>query len=141
VFVALGMQHALREQHIVICGLSGCTIFFPHYLIKGTGFEKKVTEHKMCVLIFSTNFVWNISHSKKNWARYDQNCTLVFAQGNHHFLPILMKLVFPRQIIEKYKNIKLSLKSVQWERIDRRTDMTKTIVAFRNLANEPTKKK
>ena len=27
--------------------------------------EKKVTEHKMCVLIFSTMFVGNISHSKK----------------------------------------------------------------------------
>ena len=31
---------------------------FPHYLINGTIFEKKkVTEHKMCVLIFSTTFV------------------------------------------------------------------------------------
>ena len=26
-----------------------------------------VTEHKMCVLIFSTTFVRNISYSKKNW--------------------------------------------------------------------------
>ena len=26
--------------------------------------DKKVTEHKMCVSIFSTTFVWNISHSK-----------------------------------------------------------------------------
>jgi len=26
----------------------------------------------MCVLFFSTAFVWNISHSKKNWAKYDK---------------------------------------------------------------------
>ena len=31
---------------------------------------KKVTEHKMCVLIFSTTFICNISHSNMNWARY-----------------------------------------------------------------------
>jgi len=30
---------------------------FPHYLIKGTIYEKKVVEHKMCVWIFSTTFV------------------------------------------------------------------------------------
>ena len=48
---------------------------FKHYLIHGTIFEKKrnVIDHKMCVLIFSIIFVWNIYHSKKNWARYDQN--------------------------------------------------------------------
>jgi hypothetical protein len=28
----------------------------------------------MCVLIFSTTFVWNISYSKKNWAKYDKKC-------------------------------------------------------------------
>jgi len=42
-------------------------------------FERKtVTEHKMCVLILSTCFVWNISHYKKKWERYDQKCVLVF---------------------------------------------------------------
>jgi hypothetical protein len=40
--------------------------------------RNNVIEHKMCVLMFSKTFVWNISHSKKNWARYDQKCVLVF---------------------------------------------------------------
>jgi hypothetical protein len=29
-------------------------------------FQKKVIEYKMCVLIFCTSFVGNISHSKNN---------------------------------------------------------------------------
>jgi hypothetical protein len=29
----------------------------------------KVTDHKICALIYSTTFVWNISHSKKDLAR------------------------------------------------------------------------
>jgi hypothetical protein len=40
VFVALGMQYAMRMHHIVTCGLSGSTVFstLSH---KGTVFEKK----------------------------------------------------------------------------------------------------
>jgi len=48
-------------------------IFFPHYLINGT-----IIEYKVCVLIFSTPFVWNISHSKKKCVRYDKKRILVF---------------------------------------------------------------
>jgi hypothetical protein len=40
-----------------ICGLSGCTIFFPTLSHKRYDFWEKVIEHKMCVLIFSTTFV------------------------------------------------------------------------------------
>jgi len=41
-------------------------IIFPHYIINGTIFGGgSITEHKMCVLIFSTMFVGNTSHSKK----------------------------------------------------------------------------
>ena len=57
--------------YIVICCVSGSNIF-PHYLRNGMifGGEKKGIAHKMCIVIFSTTFVWNISHSKKNLARY-----------------------------------------------------------------------
>jgi len=34
---------------------------------KSHDFQKKVISHKMRVLISSGAFVWNISHSKKNW--------------------------------------------------------------------------
>ena len=38
----------------------------------------KATEHKMCVLIFSTTFGGNISHSRKKRARYEKKYLLVF---------------------------------------------------------------
>ena len=57
---ALVIQHTKRifsaHHYIVICGLSGCTIVFPHYVINGSIFEKKIFNHKMSVLIFVTTF-------------------------------------------------------------------------------------
>jgi hemolysin-activating ACP:hemolysin acyltransferase len=76
VFVALVVQHKMRMRHIVICDLSGCTIFFPQYV---TIFGKiKVIEHKMCVLIFSATIVRKLCHSRKNSARHYHKCTLIF---------------------------------------------------------------
>ena len=119
----------------------GSTIFFD-IISKRCGFRKKVTEHKMRVFIFSTTFVRNISHSKKNVARYCHKCENVYMYSICYLRRILMKLKFCRQIFEKKKKLKcqVSWKSVKWKpscsnRTLRRTDMTKLImVAFRNFA-------
>jgi hypothetical protein len=37
--------------YIFVCGLSGCTIFFPHYFVNGLIFEREI-EHEVCVMSF-----------------------------------------------------------------------------------------
>ena len=56
VSTALGIQHAMRMCRIIFCPVACLALpLFPHYLINGTIFGKKKFQHKMCVLIFSTN--------------------------------------------------------------------------------------
>ena len=61
----------------------------------------------MCVLILSATFVFNVSHSKKNSARYHHKCTRTYVRtqvlkkSTHYSLQIEMKLEFSRQILEK----------------------------------------
>ena len=67
VFVALGIQHAMRMRLILSSVACPALLYFCRFSYERNDFrKKKVTEHKMCVLIFSTAYVGNISHSKKN---------------------------------------------------------------------------
>ena len=55
----------------------------------------------MCVLIFSTTFVWNISHSEKNGAIYYKKCTQIFMWRTRYSCQILMKDEVSRKIFLK----------------------------------------
>jgi hypothetical protein len=101
--------------------------------------RKKVIEHKMCVLSFSTTFVWNNFHSKKNWARNDRKCILVVMESTCFSCPSLMKLEFSSQIFKKSLNIKFRENPYSGSRVVPcvQTDMTKLKVAFCNFANAP----
>jgi len=80
---------------------------------------------------FIHKFVGNISHCKKNSARY------------YHFLS---NLIFLRKILEKYSNIKfhenpsIGSQVVPYRQTDRQTDMRKLIVVFRNSVNASKKR-
>ena len=70
-----------------------CSIF-PLYVINAKSRKNKLLEGKMWVLILSTTFVWNISHSKNNWVRYVQKRILFFTWSTRFSRHILMKLQF-----------------------------------------------
>ena len=90
--------------------------------------KKLLLNIEMCILIFPTTFVWNISHSKKYWAGYNKKCILVLVYSTFYSCHILMKIEFSRQIFEKYSNIKFhenpsnGNRGVPYGRTDGRTD-------------------
>jgi hypothetical protein len=55
---------------------------------------------------FIYSFVWNISHPKKKWARYDKNMRIGLHALILYSYPILLKLLFSQQIFEKWFEIK-----------------------------------
>ena len=77
-----------------------------HYLINSTIFEGKTLLNMKCVLIISTTFVWNISHSKKNSGWYNLKCTNACTYSTRYYCQILMELRFSQKIFKTYRNIK-----------------------------------
>ena len=79
--------------------------------------KKKVIEHKMCVLIFCTNYIWSISNSKKNWARYCHKYENVSMWSTRCSCGILLKLEVSRQIFERSANVKFHQNSFTGSRV------------------------
>jgi len=103
----------------------------------------------MCILIFSTTFVRNISNFKKNWERYDKKNSIGLSVEYPSFLSNCNEIWFFPTVFRKISKHQISWKSVLWKpsgsmrtdgRTDGRTDITKLIVAFRNFANASKKR-
>jgi hypothetical protein len=99
----------------------------------------------MRVLIFSTAFSLNISHSKKNWARYDKTVHRSACKVLVILVRFEIKLNFLNPV-SKYPQISnlMTIRSVGAELLhaDGRTDwidMAKPVVAFRKFGNSPNK--
>jgi hypothetical protein len=137
VFVALGIQYAMRMRRVAICDPHRSTVFF-HILPKRNQFSTKLLYLK-CVFRFSPQLLSEtFLIQRRTERRYGQKCILVFMKITCYSCEILMKLEFSRQLFEKknYSVIKFFENPSSESRVvDGRTDMTKLIVAFRNFAN------
>ena len=104
VFISLCIQHVAY----FMCNLLPVWVYSIFFALfhKRHLFSENVSQQKICVLILSSNFVRNISNSKKNWAGCDQKCILVFIESTRYSCPILMKLEFSPQNFERYSNVK-----------------------------------
>jgi hypothetical protein len=68
----------------------------------------------MCVLIFCTIFIWNISYCKKNWRDVIKKC-IGFYVKYPLFLSHFREILNPSTDVRKMPKYEISGKSVQWE--------------------------
>jgi hypothetical protein len=119
------------NAHALYCHLRPVwffSIFFTSYH-KRHDLQRNVIGHKMYAFIFSTTFV---SHYKKNLARYNHKCKMIFKLNNYYYCQILMKIEFSRKIFKNKQTSNFTkIRQVGAEllhadrRMNRQTDTTK----------------
>ena len=133
------LRYPACNAHAPYCRLWPAQLYniLPRNLLNGTIFgKKKLMEHEMRVLIFSTTCVSNMSHSKKNWARYSKIYVFVSVLRHSLYLSCFNETNFSQQNFWKYSNIKFHENPLSGSRVvpcewnGGRTDMSKLIVAF-----------
>ena len=74
-----GLRYQACNTHVPYCYLWPAPFYhiFPHYLVNGTIYVNKRCWTQNVCFDFLYNFVWNISHSKKNSAGCDHKCTYI----------------------------------------------------------------
>jgi len=98
----------------------------------------------MCLhFLYNFFFIWIISHSEKNSARYCRKCAHVCLRVQYRYCQILIKLEFSGQIFEKcqdrkfHEDLSSGSKVVPCGQTDGQRDMRTLIVAFCNFVNAP----
>ena len=117
--------------HVWLC------IIFPPYVVNSTILGKKKLLNKKLCFDFLYKFIWNISHSKKNWARYDQKCILFCMWSTQYSCQILMKLDFPQLIFKKFSNIKFHENVSNGSQVPCGQTDGQTWRSFHNFLNAP----
>jgi len=113
---------------------------FPHYLINSTIFEKKVFEHKMCVLIFCISFVSTIYVSEEMgeiWSKMYIFLHLKYPLFLSDFNETLIFLTYFQKNAQVSNFIQIHLVGGKLFHVDEQTDMMKLVVVLRNFANTP----
>ena len=139
----------MRMRHIVICGMSGSTLFF-HLFSQTARFSGGgVIEHKMCFGFLLQIFIVIFLILGRNKRDMIKNVHLS-SRNVRYSCQVLMKLEFSLPIFEKKAlKYKISRKSVQMEascsmRTGRRTDgqtyMTKFVIPFSRFCESACKK-
>ena len=101
-FVALVIKHAMCMCHIAYLRTVRLYMFVLPYLINGAILWKYGLYNACWVFLYK--LVWNISHSKKAWARYRRKSILVFVKISLYICHVVRKLEFPRHIFENFSN-------------------------------------
>jgi hypothetical protein len=94
---------------LLYCHLWPVRLYYIFFTLshKRHDFPENIFEHKMCVLLSSVTFVWNISHSEKKWER-DMITTVCWSSRKAPVIPARFQwnLYFLGRFSENPQNIK-----------------------------------